>query len=118
MTGNFLYGESVSYLDTLPVANIGECCISASNDIGEFYYLITKTKYGMTKVFEYGPYIDGVAPDVCIARYSQFQYSEHKIETIIKKFLLSHYITQAFEVKQEDIFENLVDVKEYLEQWR
>ena len=118
MTGHFEYGKSVSYLDSIEIENIGDCCIQAFNDMGEEYYLIVETRYGQTKVLEYGPFLGGAIPDFCYEKYSQFQYSENKIEKIIDKFLSSHELTQAVEIDMEDIENNLVDVKRYMSVWQ
>ena len=118
MTGRFQYGESVSYLDSIDIENIGDCCIEAFNDIGEAYYLIVDTQYGMTKILECGPFVRDIVPAFCYSRFTQFQYSEFKISKIIDKFLSSHGITQAFEKDADEIKENLIDPKEYLSVWQ
>lgn len=118
MTGRFQYGESISYLDSIDIENIGDCCIEAFNDVGEAYYLVVDTQYGMTKVLEYGPFVQDIVPTFCQVKFSQFQYSEFKIDKIIDRFLSSHNITQASEKDVDEIIENLIDPKEYLSVWQ
>ena len=117
MTGNYEYGATISYLDKLTVDNIGDCYIQANNDFGESYFLVVQTKFGMTRVVQYGPYIDGVAPDKCVYLFSQFQYSENKIDKIIDKFLSSYNITQAREVEYEEISDKFVNPMDYINNW-
>lgn len=109
----FEYLQRVVVDGTLEVENVGECVIQANNDFGEEYYLIITTELGYTSILEYGPIVpdlDQLQPTYNI-RYSNFEYSQFKIEKTIDKFLneAKRLITQAKIVELEDIRENLIN---------
>lgn len=111
MNANYEYFFVEQAVGSLDVDDIGNCCISANNDLCEFYYLIVKTDYGVTKIIEYGPYVDMMTPSFQTCSFQQFQYSEQKIDKIIAKFLNNpkRNITQAMIVEFEDIEDKLIN---------
>lgn len=118
MQGSFEYMAQTTYLDTITVDNIGECCIEAFNDLGQSWYLWVTTKLGKTKVLEYGPYFDGIKPDSCYCSFMKFDYSDMKVDRIINKFLnnTSRRITQTKIVDPKDIIDYIVPLKEYMDE--
>lgn len=117
MKSHFDYGYvPADPLDQLEVENIGNCVISANNDVGEFWYLVIVTKYGITRIYEAGPWGDGYFPLEYKVTFKQQDYDENKIVKVIKSFLNNptRDITQAMVVDYEDIVDKLVDPLEYL----
>lgn len=50
MEATYQYMQNVTYMDSINIENIGECCLACYNDLGEAYYLWVTTSLGMTKV--------------------------------------------------------------------
>lgn len=114
MTGSYQYMPTTEYLDQLNIDNIGECCISANTDLGEFYYLWITTNFGMTKILEYGPEMDGITPTFCNCNFMMFQYSEMKIDKRIAKFVSRPGLTQIQLVDPNEIGDRLVNLMEFM----
>ena len=117
MKSHFDYGYvPADPLDQLEVSDIGNCVISANNDVGEFWYLIVLTKYGITRIYESGPWGDGYFPLEYKVTFKQIDYDERKIIKSIKYFLNNpqRNITQAMNVEYQDIVDKLIDPLEYL----
>ena len=99
---------------TLEIDDIGNCCLLCRNDIGEEFYLITKTVMGWIEVIEYGP----CTPDLDILPFSvqllydRFEWNQYKLEKRIDKFLNNpkRAITQA-EVSSLDVVLPLISTK-------
>lgn len=91
----YLYQEQP--MDSLTVDDAGNCAISAYNDDGELYLLIVITKYGVTRLLEYGPFRGGSRVTYCSCVFDQFDYNEKKLFKKFEKFLNnpSRMITQA-----------------------
>ena len=58
MKANFEYDYKYQPMDSVSIEDIGNCCLSASNDIGEFYFFISRSVLGVTRILEYGPFKD------------------------------------------------------------
>lgn len=58
MNASYDYFFVEQAVGNLAIDDIGNCCVQANNYLGEFYYLYIQTDYGITKILEYGPYID------------------------------------------------------------
>ena len=116
MRANFDYDFHYTPMDSIDIDDIGNCCISASNDIGEFYYFISRTVLGVTRIMEYGPFKDGSFPIHAEWLFDQFDYNEKKIYNRIDKFLnnKNRVITQVEETDYESIEDKIVDLKRYL----
>ena len=109
----FEYLQRIVVEGELDVDNVGECVILANNDFGEEYYMIITTELGYTSILEYGPIvpdIEGLQSTYNI-KYTNFEYSQYKIEKAIDKFLNDgkRAITQARLVELEEIRENLIN---------
>lgn len=116
MTKSFEYFYVTTAMDELVVDDIGNCIIEANDDEGNFYYLIIRTAYGVTRILEYGPYIDGGFPLSCSCTFKQFDYHERKISKAIEKFLSKPLYTQAQLIDNyADISARLKNLTEYLE---
>lgn len=116
MEATYNYLPTTAYGDSINIENIGECCLECCNDIGEVYYLWVTTSLGMTKILQYGPYYDGIAPQNCLYYYQQFQYNEQKIDRAISKFIgdQKKAISQIQQVEPTDILDKIVDLKEFM----
>lgn len=113
----FEYLATTTYLDTFEVENIGECCLEAYNDSGEAYFLCISTSLGVSKILEYGPYMDGLVPVYLTYKYQEFTYNEKKLKVIINKFLndMAKNITQVREVNYDDIKGYFISPKEFMD---
>lgn len=87
MEATYNYLPNTTFNDSISIENIGECCLECYNDLGEAYYLWITTSLGVTKILQYGPYIDGIEPSSCFYSFQQFSYSEMKIDKQISKFI-------------------------------
>ena len=112
----FFTRQAVGELD---VEDIGNCCIEATNDQGMLYYLVTDTKLGWTRIFEYGPAIPDFdeLPKSVYCAFSRIEYDERKLTKKISEFLNSptREITQAFEVDRDICFSNCKCINDYME---
>lgn len=117
MRASFEYFATTTYMDSLEVENIGDCCLEACNDSGEVYFLCISTSLGVSKILEYGPYMDGLSPIHLIYKYQELAYNEKKLNTIINKFLndISKNITQVREVSYDDIKDYFISPKEFMD---
>ena len=109
----FDYLERVVVDGQLEVEDIGQCAIQANNDLGEEYYLITKTELGWTELLDYGPFVPDLEllPINYNIKYSRIEYNQSKIERAIDKFLNDpkRCITQAKVVCIEEIRDFLIN---------
>ena len=103
---------------SINIDDIGNCAIAAYSDLGAAYYLVIKTILGSTMVFEYGPIIQGsnVLPKSVNCSFKRIEYRDTSIQKIIRTFLNNPAakITQALEVPMEEVFENCIDIIEYM----
>lgn len=85
----FDYLQRITVNAQLDVDNIGQCFILGRNDLGEEYYLITRTTLGFTEVITYGPVCPeiGILPVNVSMYYTRFEFSQRKIENLIDRFL-------------------------------
>lgn len=103
----FEYLQRIVVDAQLEVEDIGQCVILGRNDLGEEYYLITRTEMGFTEQILFGP----VCPEVSILPfnvsmyYNRFEFNQRKIESSIDKFLndTKKAISQADVVTIEEI---------------
>lgn len=116
LRANFDYDFHLTPMDSFDVEDIGNCCISASNDVGEFYFFISRTVLGITRIMEYGPFKDGSFPLHAEWFFDQFDYNEKKLYNRIDKFLnnRNRVITQVSEEKYEDVKDKIINFMEYL----
>ena len=77
MTHSFEYMHVITALDSITVAEIGECCLHAFNDYGSEYYILITTKAGVTRILTIGPIKEKI-DEIDISK-RMFQYNEAKI---------------------------------------
>lgn len=108
----FEYLQRVVVESELDVENTGECCIRGRNDFGEEFYLVIHSCMGSVSVLDYGPAHPDIEmlPDAVNIKFVRFDYSSHRIESMIDKFLNDgkKFITQAEVVNLDDIRDNMV----------
>lgn len=114
MQGCFDYLYTVSSMGEINVADIGNCVIQASNDIGCFYYLWIKTSnVGITHVLEIGPTTEIVEYMMKSFNmsYRKFNYTDGKCEKAIEGFLNKpgNMTTQAIEITVDILKEKFKD---------
>lgn len=115
---NYEYFYTATASGDLSVENPFNCAIEANNDLGEFYYLITRTNLGFTKVFKFGPVLknDTVLPKNSDCSFSRIEPKNRKLDKIINDFLNQQgaNISQAKEIDPEEAYENFVDFVAYM----
>lgn len=102
----------------LDVEDVGNCCISAIDDLFKEWILIIKTDLGLTKIIQWGPMIvDCKAPCTkMFYSYEQFQFSDKKIASIIEKFLNGvTCASQAQLISLEEAKDRIKNLVEFLE---
>lgn len=114
---NFEYFTVKTVMADIEIDAIGNCAIEANNDNGEFYYLVIRTNDGSSQVFEYGPTAHiGILEKSVNCSFQRINYSESKIQKIIKGFLNDPYrnITQARELDIKEALEQCDDMLIYM----
>ena len=115
-TYEYLY--EVKATGFLEIENIGEVCLIANNDFLQEKVLIIHTELGKTRVIQYGPvYVDNVQPPTdCSYTFSEFDFSDYKIDKIIDKFINDPKFktTQVKETDFEDASNRITDLMEFL----
>ncbi len=115
MNFNYLYKEEAHA--QLDIENIGNFCLSLTNDLYKEYILIVQTDLGRTKIIQYGPInVDMDTPCQSIKfTYDEIDYNQNKICTIIDKALNGpSLITQATVMELEDVIPRIRNMVEYL----
>ena len=102
----------------LDIEDIGNCVIEAGDDIGQLYYLKIDSTLGWSRIFEYGPCTPDFneLPKTVTCNFERIEYDEFKIQNKIKQFLNApkRNITQANIISDEEMFNNLIDIIEYM----
>ena len=117
--GIFDYFFTRTAFGQLDIEELGNCCIEASDDKGQFYYLIIDTKLGWTRIFEYGPCLPDFneLPKSVSCTFDREEYNEKKLSKRINMFLNNPKaeITQARVLEDEsEAFDNLKDIIAYM----
>lgn len=116
MEFEYYYVKSVNA--TLDIDDIGNCAIAAYNDLGLVSYLLIKTTLGNTIIFEYGPLVhdSDVLPKVVDCSFRRIEFNDIAIKKTIRTFLNNpkSQITQAREIPFEEVFENCIDIIDYV----
>lgn len=110
MTHSFEYMHVITALDSITVAEIGECCLHAFNDYSSEYYILVTTTAGITRILTIGPIKEKI-DEIDISK-RMFQYNEAKIIKFIEKWLqdTKKEITQVFECEKEEIFDIIKNI--------
>lgn len=109
----FDYLERVVVEGQLYVEDIGNCVLLTRNDLGEEWYLLTRTELGWTEVIEYGPaHVDfELLPTSVKQTYDRFEYNMGKLQRTIDKFLNDpkRLISQAEETTIEEVAHKMIN---------
>lgn len=103
----------------IDIENIGEVCLSITNNFLQEKILIIHTEYGKTKVIQYGPvYIDQdtVVPTNVSYTYTEFDFNQRKLDNIIDKFINDPKFgtKQCVEIDLDTAKERIIDLREFL----
>ncbi len=113
----FEYLYQIQATGTLDIEDIGNVCLSLTNDLYREYIIIIKTEYGWSKVIQYGPIqidIDKPCPSVKYT-YQEMEFNENKLSKIIEKALNGYTLcTQATIIEIDEALEKIKDLREYL----
>ena len=83
---NYFYVQTSSA--DIQIEDTGNVILRGINLMQQYWILYIKTYLGYTSVFEYGPYVKNSQPlYYSQSSFQKFQYSEHKIDRIIDKFI-------------------------------
>ena len=101
---------------SLDVENVSNCAIEANDDLGNFYYLIIKTKMGVSNVLEFGPINEYDITGMAYQKYKRAEINEKKLQKIIYDFLNNDLrkITQAQEISFDTAYEKYPSLLEYM----
>ena len=113
----FKYLYEMQATGVLDIEDIGNVCLSLTNDLYREYIIIIKTEYGLTKVLQYGPIqIDSEHPCPSINyTYQELQFNERKLSTIVEKALNGYTLcSQATVIELDEALERIKDLKEYM----
>lgn len=102
----------------IDINDISSCCIEAFNDLGQCYYLLTKTECGFVKVMTFGPTMPdfpGMTPPNYEVCFKRMEYNKGKIIKEITSFLQNPKarITQAVEQSSEVAMSNFIGIADY-----
>lgn len=117
---DFEYLATNTFTGLLEIEDIGNCAITAFNDIGWESILIVDTQLGKSRVFQMGPIAVDLErlPDTVSCTLTQLDFSQKKISSIINTFLnnnrTNRYITQALEVSKEKALEDCRNLVDYM----
>lgn len=106
MKSSFNYSYKATAEDCIDIPDVGNVCLQASNDVGQNWVLLIKTKLGFSYIMEYGPFYYDRITEYLNHTFQRIEYSEYKLEKKIDKFLNEprRLITQ---VQFKDIDETL-----------
>jgi len=126
---SFPYNGSVSYSEELTLESIGNTCLHVIDELDFHYFLITKTKLGVTTYLEFGPLqLDGdLLPDEYNVIFRRFEYSTVDLVKRISAFLRPKKnmydkkrkigIATVQEISEEELLNYGVDVFAYLKSY-
>ena len=87
MKQTFDYAFVKTATGTVDVDDIGNCTLKCTTVLNDVYYMTIYTILGVTRIFEYGPYVDGGFPVNLTEKIQQFDYNEKRISKCIRFFL-------------------------------
>jgi hypothetical protein len=115
---SYEYLYEVKATGFIDIENIGEVCLSATNDFLQEKILIVHTEYGKTRVIQYGPiYVDNVQrPTSSKYTYDEFDYNDSKLDKIIDKFINDpkFMTTQVVEIPLDEAEGRIIDFLEFI----
>lgn len=117
---DFEYLATNTFTGLLEIEDVGNCAITAFNDIGWESILIIDTQLGKTRVLQMGPIAVDLErlPDIVSCTLTQLDFSQKKLCGIINTFLnnnkTNRFITQAMEVSKEKALEDCRNLIEYM----
>lgn len=84
---NFEYDFQSVALGDLNVQNIGDVCLLANNDLGDYYVCRIRTILGWTEIIQFGPFCDIVSPLSATVSYKKFEFKQNKVINEIRDFI-------------------------------
>ena len=116
MTFDYLY--TLSPTGSFDIPDIGNFTLSCTNDLGQEYFIIVRTTYGVTRVLTWGPkWMDmETACKNVTAYYQEFEFSASKLETLVDRYVndAKKSITQVTVLDEFDIIKDLPDIRGYI----
>ena len=110
----FYTKQAVGQLDLDDYSN---CAIEANDDLGNFYYLIIQSEYGIANIAEFGPINEYEIPNIAYERFRRAEVNERKLEKVLNEFLNNdkRMITQAREISIEEARSKYKPILNYLD---
>lgn len=116
MQFNYMYVQES--MGSVEIDDIGNFCISVTNDFYKEWLMIVTTMYGITEVIQYGPLnIDFDELDSKVTyTYQRFDYSESKICKMVDYYINdnSKMTTQVTVIDFEDARNKIKSMVDYL----
>lgn len=102
----FQYLKTETYMDSIDLEDIGNCCLVINNDECEEWYLKIKTSLGWSECIIFGPLTiddDGLGYNFYYS-YNKFEYNEKRLYKTINDFINNpkKQITQARIIEEND----------------
>lgn len=114
----FEYFYTTTAMGSLIIDDLFDCAIEASNDMGEFYYLVVKCQDGFCQLFEYGPIIkdNELLPKTVMCSFKRITPELPKIKKAIQNFLNNpyHEISQAVSIDENEAYNNCINIIDYM----
>lgn len=117
MTFNYLY--SLSSTESFDVSDIGNFTLSCTNNLGQEYFILVRTKYGITRILTWGPrWVDmETACNNVTVSFQEFQFSASKLETLVDRYVndAKKSITQVTVLEDFDLLNMIPDIRGYID---
>lgn len=111
----FNYLKTETYMDSIDIPDVGNCCLQAYNDDGNEWMMSVDTKLGWTKIKMIGPFIlesDKMDNNFYYSK-NEFEFSDKKLFKIINEFINNpkKQITQIFLIDKDVFNDKLSKIK-------
>lgn len=119
MRRNYNYSYVQTSSADIQIEDTGNVILLGINLMQQQWILYIKTYLGYTSVFEYGPFVNDNQPlYYSSATFQKFQYSEHKLDTIIDKFINNprRMIIQVKEISDEEARDDIQPILEVFDE--
>lgn len=114
----FEFNNQLMPQSLVDIENIGDFAIEASNDQGEFWYLVVRTLLGTVTLASCGPLVPDVEllPSGYSCVLNRMEYKEDRLEKTINVWLndRSKLLTQAKILPIEEAIDQFRDLGDYL----
>lgn len=117
----FNYHSHTTMMGEIEVEDPFNCALTAFNDMGEEFILVTSTNLGTTKMFSFGPVVPDMdtLPKKVNCTFERVSSAPSKVYGFINKWISSNSkfnpITQMIETTREAALSDCVDIMQYMD---